>query len=86
MYFIFSPESLPINIANPQYPTHPIKGIRYKISHFIANKDISDSEMENIFNNGKSKLIKGFKSKTGKKFNAYLVLNEDNEITFEFKK
>ena len=29
-------------------------------------------------------MIKGFKSKAGKKFDAYLVLKEDNSVGFEF--
>ncbi|MBF1204380.1 MAG: topoisomerase C-terminal repeat-containing protein, partial [Fusobacterium periodonticum] len=34
---------------------------------------------------GKTSLIKGFKSKAGKDFEAFLVLNENNEIGFSFE-
>lgn len=51
----------------------------------VAHKKISNEEWNTIFTKGKSGLIKGFRSKAGKPFNAYLKL-EDGKVTFEFAK
>lgn len=56
----------------------------YKISHYVAQKDISEADMESLIHNGKTKLLQGFVSKKGKKFKAYLKLNEEGKIEFEF--
>ena len=58
-------------------------GCGFKISHNICSKNISDSDMKDLINNKKTGLIKGFKSKAGKSFNAKLIL-EDNKIKFVF--
>lgn len=52
----------------------------------ICGKTISDSEARKLLTTGKSGLIKGFKSKQGKTFNAYLVIKSDYTIGFEFEK
>lgn len=55
----------------------------------ISGKKISSSAAKKLITNQKSDLIKGFTGKTGKSFDAYLVLQKDDEtgkykITFEF--
>lgn len=55
----------------------------FKISHMICSKNISDSDMKELISNKKTGVIKGFKSKAGKLFNAKLIL-EDNKIKFDF--
>ncbi|SMP07695.1 type IA DNA topoisomerase [Chryseobacterium profundimaris] len=47
---------------------------------------ISIEDVKNLINNGKTSLIKGMKSKAGKEFDAYIVLNEKAESSFEFEK
>ncbi|MBS0027270.1 DNA topoisomerase [Chitinophaga sp. 22321] len=42
------------------------------------------SDVENLVAKGKTGLIKGMKSKAGKKFDAYIVLNNKGETSFEF--
>jgi len=44
--------------------------------------DISD--IENLVNTGRTSFIQGMKSKAGKKFNAYIVMNEKAATFFEF--
>jgi DNA topoisomerase-3 len=44
------------------------------------------SDLECLIRNGKTSLIKGMKSKSGKFFDAYIVLNERAETSFEFEK
>jgi DNA topoisomerase-3 len=42
------------------------------------------SDVENLVVKGRTGLIKGMKSKAGKKFDAYIVLNNKGETSFEF--
>lgn len=50
----------------------------------IAGKVPSDNQFEDILKKGKSALIKGFKSKAGKSFDAHVILGEDYRLTFQF--
>lgn len=56
----------------------------YKIGHFIAQKDISEDDIKNLIETGKTGLLRGFVSKKGKKFSAYLKLDKLGNIEFEF--
>ncbi|MCT3944656.1 topoisomerase C-terminal repeat-containing protein [Elizabethkingia anophelis] len=44
---------------------------------------ISITDIENLINNGRTSLIKGLKSKAGNKFNAFILLNDKAESSFE---
>lgn len=61
-------------------------GCGFVIWKSIAGKAISNIQAKRILEQGKSTLLKGFTSKAGKKFDAYLVLKEDFHIGFEFPK
>lgn len=52
----------------------------------IAGKKLSDEEISTLINEGKTDVIKGFKSKTNASFNAKLklVTNEENRLTVAF--
>lgn len=50
----------------------------------VCGVQLSLSEIENLVSKGKTSLIKGMKSKAGKKFDAYIVLKENCESSFEF--
>ena len=52
----------------------------------VCGVQISIADIESLVNKGKTSLIKGMKSKSGKKFDAYIVLNEKAESSFEFEK
>jgi DNA topoisomerase-3 len=57
----------------------------FHMSTYICGQRLSDDTIQTLLNRGRSGLIRGFKAKSGKKFNAYLVLNrETGEITFDF--
>ncbi len=58
-------------------------GCKFTIWKTIAGKKISQAQAKKIISKGKSDLIKGFKSKKGNEFDAYLKLDGD-KITFEF--
>ncbi|MDL2141679.1 DNA topoisomerase [Flavobacterium tructae] len=52
----------------------------------ICGVHLSAKEIENLIKFGKTGLIKGMMSRSRKKFNAYIVLNEKKETLFEFEK
>lgn len=52
----------------------------------IAEKDLNETQVRELLNNGITSTIRGFKSKKGSKFDACLVLNktEDGNVNIEF--
>jgi DNA topoisomerase-3 len=52
----------------------------------VCGLQISIADITSLVNKGKTALIKGMKSKAGKKFDAYIVLNDKAESFFEFEK
>lgn len=50
----------------------------------ILGKKLTEKNIKDLCTKGKTSMIKGMKSKKGKRFNAYLRL-EDSKITFEFE-
>ena len=52
----------------------------------VCGVQVSIPDIESLTTKGRTSLIKGMKSKAGKKFDAYIVLNEDYKTSFEFKK
>ncbi|MFV0470600.1 MAG: DNA topoisomerase [Paludibacteraceae bacterium] len=51
----------------------------------VCGVQIGIADIENLVNKGKTSLIKGMKSKAGKSFDAYIVLNADFTTSFEFE-
>jgi DNA topoisomerase-3 len=51
----------------------------------VAGKKINENKIRQIVEKGKSILVKDFKNKAGKDFNAFLVLKDDWQIGFEFE-
>jgi DNA topoisomerase-3 len=58
-------------------------GCKFTISQNIAGVELSDKNVQQLLKKGRTGLLKGFQSKSGKKFNAYLVL-ENGAIKFDF--
>ncbi|UPZ16231.1 type IA DNA topoisomerase [Flavobacterium humidisoli] len=52
----------------------------------VCGVQLSIQNIENLVNKGKTPLIKGMMSKSGKKFNAYIVLTDDGKTVFKFDK
>ncbi|WP_313380494.1 DNA topoisomerase III [Proteiniphilum saccharofermentans] len=52
----------------------------------ICGVQLSVSDIESLVINGKTNLIKGLKGKSGRKFNAYIIMDDKGETTFEFEK
>ena len=60
-------------------------GCGFIIWKSIAGKTLSAAQAKKLVIKKKSDLIKGFKGKTGKVFDAYLVLKNDFSVGFEFQ-
>jgi DNA topoisomerase-3 len=52
----------------------------------VCGKNLTDNQLAGLFKNGKTEVIKGFKSKQGNSFDASLKFADDYSITFEFAK
>lgn len=52
----------------------------------VAGLQLSKSQVEQLFKNKKTDIIKGFTSKKNQEFSAKLILNADFEIEFDFEK
>jgi len=52
----------------------------------VCGVQIGIDNIESLVRKGKTSLIKGMKSKAGKMFDAYIVLNNNAETSFEFAK
>lgn len=61
------------------------EGCKFTIWKVVSGAKISEKEAQHIMKNKKSHLIKSFKSKAGKPFSAYLVMNPTGKIEFQFE-
>jgi DNA topoisomerase-3 len=52
----------------------------------VWGKNLTDNQLAGLLKNGKTEVIKGFKSKQGNSFDASLKFADDFSITFEFAK
>jgi DNA topoisomerase-3 len=62
----------------------PDDGCKWVQFRQICGVQISLSDIENLLNKGRTALIKGMKSNAGKKFDAYIIMNNKAETSFEF--
>lgn len=60
-------------------------GCGFTIWKTISGKSIPSVQAKKLLDKKKTDLIKGFKGKTGKSFDAYLKLNTEHKVEFEFK-
>lgn len=57
----------------------------FHMNTYICGQRLTDDVIQTLLNRGRSGFVRGFKARSGKRFNAYLVLNRENgEITFDF--
>lgn len=52
----------------------------------LAGKKLTEAQIKALMEHGRTNLIKGFKSKAGKQFDAALVFDKDKKATFDFPK
>ena len=56
-------------------------GCGFKLWKTTCGKTLTSEQIENIINSGDSGLIKGFKNKAGKKFDAHIIVDTDEKKT-----
>ena len=61
-------------------------GCKFSISGTIAGKKLTEVQVKSLVQKGKTSEIKGFTSKSGKKFSACLILDEEGKVKFDFQK
>ena len=49
-----------------------------------SEKQLNEKQIRELIQNGKTQLIKGFKNRDGKPFDATLVFDEHYNVVFEF--
>ena len=62
------------------------EGCKFTISKSICKRVISVSNVKMLLSTGKTSKIQGFTSKNGKSFDAYLKLDENKKVVFDFDK
>lgn len=61
------------------------EGCTFKVNKTICGKKITENMLILLCQNGKTNIIKGFKSKSGNEFDAYLVFDKaKKEVVFQF--
>lgn len=61
------------------------EGCTFRVGNTIAGKKITENQVIMLCKNGRTNIIKGFKSKAGNDFDAYLVVDKQKkELRFEF--
>lgn len=58
-------------------------GCKFSISKTIASKKVTEKNVKDLLEKGKTTKIKGFKSKAGKSFDAILIIEKD-KVSFKF--
>ncbi|MCQ2140660.1 MAG: DNA topoisomerase 3 [Bacteroidales bacterium] len=58
----------------------------HSIWRTVAGKELSEATMKKVITTGHTQVLKGFKSKAGKEFDAALMLDSEGKITFDFSK
>jgi len=59
---------------------------KYTIWRDIAGKTLNDESMKALLTKGETRLLSGFKSKSGKTFDAHVVVDENGQKSFRFDK
>ena len=60
------------------------EGCDFKIWKTISGKTLTVTDVNDLLESGKTRLLKGFKSKKGSTFEARLVLDSSGNLSFEF--
>lgn len=79
----------PFGFGCAKYDKNDENSCRFSIGK-MAGKDITEAQVKELLTNGRTSTIRGFKSKTGKKFDARIALNKDENgkvtgLKFDFE-
>jgi DNA topoisomerase-3 len=61
------------------------QGCTFIVGATVAKKQLTDKQIETLCAKGKTELLKGFTSKLGRPFDAYLVCSEATEWKTKFQ-
>ncbi|MEK4799961.1 DNA topoisomerase 3 [Thermoactinomyces sp. FSL K6-2592] len=61
------------------------EGCKFTLPKEFCGKKLTETNVKKLLEKGKSNLVKGFTSKKGNNFDAYLVLDEKQKLSFQFK-
>lgn len=64
----------------------PDEGCGWLQFRTVCGVPLSTADIESLVTKGKTNLIKGMKSKSGNKFDAYIVMDDKGTVSFEFEK
>ena len=64
----------------------PDEGCGWLQFRTVCGVPLSLADIENLVTKGKTNLIKGMKSNSGSKFDAYIVMEDTGKVSFEFEK
>lgn len=59
-------------------------GCKFSIPYSLCNKKLTNHQIEMLINSQRTNIIKGFTSKSGKKFDASLKIQKSGKIEFIF--
>jgi DNA topoisomerase-3 len=59
-------------------------GCKFTVNAVIAGKKLTDAQVKKLITKGQTSVIKGFKSKAGKSFDAALAVDENFKVVFVF--
>jgi len=62
------------------------EGCDFVVWKEISGKQLTEKQIQALIGKGKTRLIKGFNGRSGKKFDARLRLDEQRKVVFEFPK
>lgn len=58
---------------------------KYTVWREVGGKKLTDNQLRGLIRKGRTSVLTGFKSKSGKPFEAALVLQDDGKVKFEFQ-
>jgi hypothetical protein len=61
------------------------EGCNFSLNEIIAKKTLTPKQIETLCTKGKTAVLKGFISKQGKRFEAYLTLDEETDWKAQFR-
>jgi DNA topoisomerase-3 len=60
------------------------KRCKFKVGKTILQQPVDPAELQKLIENGRTDLLTHFVSKSGRPFSAFLVLDDQNKVGFEF--
>ena len=72
------------NYICSKYAKDDPSACKFGVPAVMLKKSLTEEQMNTLLNGGKTGVIKGFKNKEVKSFDAMLYMNEEGKISFEF--